>query len=188
MAGFFFFFKLSSRLRRVLCWLETLWHCLPPRVRHTFDELLESLGRDETYERILKETKEAESGWAHTHRLSQLMPSCGDPVKFRAFDFSDEDRIEVERGTLNVELGVGILYITCYGASSGSHEAACSSYLYLRVKSVVTIDSSVTIQANQFNQLVISPPILSNEPWSFHSLQVRHHQAVSSPLNPQTSL
>jgi hypothetical protein len=35
--------------------LEVLRHCLPPSVRHTLDELPETL--DETYERALKEIK-----------------------------------------------------------------------------------------------------------------------------------
>ena len=53
---------MSNRFRWVFCQLEVLRDCLPPSVRRTLKELPESL--DETYERILKEIKKPNRGYA----------------------------------------------------------------------------------------------------------------------------
>ena len=53
---------MSDRFRWVFCQLEVLRDCLPPSVRRTLKELPESL--DETYERILKEIKKPNTGYA----------------------------------------------------------------------------------------------------------------------------
>jgi hypothetical protein len=87
--------KMSSRFRWVFCQLENLRHCLPPSVRHTLDELPESL--DETYERVLKEIKKPNR--KHALRLLQCLVVAIRPLQVEelaevlAVDFSDDDEI-----------------------------------------------------------------------------------------------
>ena len=89
---FGYLFKLSSRFRWVFCQLEVLRHCLPPSVRHTLDELPESL--DETYERILKEIKKPNRG--HARRVLQCLVVAIRPLRVEelaevlAVDFRDD--------------------------------------------------------------------------------------------------
>ena len=89
---FVIFFKLSSRFRWVFCQLETLRYCLPPSVRHTLDELPETL--DETYERVLKEIKKPNR--AHALRLMQCLVVAIRPLRVQelaeilAVDFDEE--------------------------------------------------------------------------------------------------
>ena len=88
-------FKLSSRFRWIFCQLETLRHCLPPSVRHTLDELPESL--DETYERVLREIKKPNRD--HARRLLQCLVVAIRPLRVEelaevlAVDFDDEEGI-----------------------------------------------------------------------------------------------
>jgi Ankyrin repeats (3 copies)/Ankyrin repeats (many copies) len=88
-------FKLSNRFRWVFCQLEILRHCLPPSVRHTLDELPESL--DETYERVLREVKKPNRG--HARRLLQCLVVAIRPLRVEelaevlAVDFDDEEGI-----------------------------------------------------------------------------------------------
>ena len=88
-------FKLSNRFRWVFCQLEILRHCLPPSVRHTLDELPESL--DETYERVLREVKKPNRG--HARRLLQCLVVTIRPLRVEelaeilAVDFDDEEGI-----------------------------------------------------------------------------------------------
>ena len=87
--------KLSSRFRWVFCQLETLRHCLPPSVRHTLDELPETL--DETYGRVLKEIKKPNR--VHALRLLQCLVVAIRPLRVEelaevlAVDFDDEEGI-----------------------------------------------------------------------------------------------
>ena len=75
--------------------METLRHCLPPSVRHTLDELPESL--DETYERVLKEIKKPNR--EHARRLLQCLVVAIRPLhvseltEVLAVDFGDEEGI-----------------------------------------------------------------------------------------------
>jgi ankyrin repeat protein len=84
-----------NRFRWVFCQLETLRHCLPPSVRHTLDELPESL--DETYERVLKEIKKPNR--IHAHRLLQCLVVAIRPLSVEelaeilAVDFDDAEGI-----------------------------------------------------------------------------------------------
>jgi ankyrin repeat protein len=79
----------------VFCQLETLRHCLPPSIRHTLDELPESL--DETYERILKEIKKPNRDYAR--RLLQCLVVAIRPLRVEelaevlAVDFNNADEI-----------------------------------------------------------------------------------------------
>ena len=88
-------FKVSHRFRWIFCQLETLRHCLPSSVRHTLDELPESL--DETYERILKEIKKPNRH--HARRLLQCLGVATRPLRVEelaevlALDFDDADGI-----------------------------------------------------------------------------------------------
>ena len=85
--------KLSNRFRWVFCQLEILRHCLPPSVRHTLDELPETL--DETYERVLKEIKKPNR--VHALRLLQCLVVAIRPLRVEelaevlAVDFGDEE-------------------------------------------------------------------------------------------------
>src|SRR6266571_7753714 len=77
------------RFRWVFCRLDTLQHCLPSNVRHTLEELPESL--DETYERIVTDIKKANS--AHAYRMLQCLAvairplSVAELAELLAFDF-----------------------------------------------------------------------------------------------------
>jgi ankyrin repeat protein len=79
----------------VFCQLETLRHCLPPSVRHTLDELPESL--DETYECVLKEIKKPNRG--HVRRLLQCLVAAIWPLDMKelaevlAVDFDDAEGV-----------------------------------------------------------------------------------------------
>jgi ankyrin repeat protein len=85
----------SKRFRWVFCQLEILRHCLPPSVRHTLDELPESL--DETYERVLKEIKKPNRD--HARRLLQCLVVAVRPLKVKelaevlAVDFDDAEGV-----------------------------------------------------------------------------------------------
>ena len=57
--------------------MEVLRHCLPPSVRHTLDELPESL--DETYERVLKEIKKPNRD--HARRVLQCLVVAIRPLR-----------------------------------------------------------------------------------------------------------
>ena len=88
-------FKLFGRFRWVFCQLEVLRYCLPPSVRHTLDELPETL--DETYERVLKEIKKPSR--VHAIRLLQCLVVAIRPLRVEelaevlAVDFGDEERM-----------------------------------------------------------------------------------------------
>ena len=75
--------------------LETLRHCPPPSVKHTLDELPESL--DETYERVLKKIKKANRD--HAYRLLQCLVVAIRPLEVKelvevlAADFNDAEGI-----------------------------------------------------------------------------------------------
>src|SRR6266478_1411350 len=87
--------KLWNRFRWVFCQLECLRHCLPPSVRHTLDELPETL--DETYERVLKEIKKPNRD--HARRLLQCLVVAIRPLRVEelaevlAVDFDDAEGI-----------------------------------------------------------------------------------------------
>ena len=76
----------------MFCQLEILRHCFPPSVRLILEELPESL--DETYERILREIRKPNQGYAH--RLMQCLVAAVRPLRVDelaevlAFDFSVE--------------------------------------------------------------------------------------------------
>ena len=86
---------MSSRFRWIFCQLEVLRHCLPPSVRHTLDELPESL--DETYERVLKEIKKPNRD--HALRVLQCLVVAIRPLRVDelaevlAVNFDDEEGI-----------------------------------------------------------------------------------------------
>ena len=92
---FVLMFKLFGRFRWVYCQLEVLRYCLPPSVRHTLDELPETL--DETYERVLKEIKKPNR--VHAIRLLQCLVVAIRPLRVEelaevlAVDFGDEERM-----------------------------------------------------------------------------------------------
>jgi hypothetical protein len=73
----------------VFCQLDTLRHCLPSSVRHTLEQLPESL--DETYEQIVMDIKKANKGQAH--RMLQCIAvairplSVGELAELLAFEF-----------------------------------------------------------------------------------------------------
>ncbi|KAH9040448.1 hypothetical protein EDB85DRAFT_1886960 [Lactarius pseudohatsudake] len=69
--------KADGMFRWVFCQLEALRHCLAPSLRHTLEELPESL--DETYERILKEINKANQ--RHAHRLLQCLTVADRPLR-----------------------------------------------------------------------------------------------------------
>ena len=79
----------------MFCQLESLRHCFPPSVRHTLDELPESL--DETYERVLKDIKKQNRG--HARRLLQCLVVAIRPLRIDelaevlAVDFDDAEGI-----------------------------------------------------------------------------------------------
>ena len=87
--------KLLGRFRWVYCQLEVLRYCLPPSVRHTLDELPETL--DETYERVLKEIKKPNR--VHAIRLLQCLVVAIRPLRVDelaevlAIDFGNEEGI-----------------------------------------------------------------------------------------------
>src|SRR5712692_6467479 len=87
--------EIFNRFRWVFCQLETLQYCLPPSVRHTLDELPESL--DETYERVLKEIKKPNRD--HARRLLQCLVVAIRPLRVEelaevlAVDFDDGEGI-----------------------------------------------------------------------------------------------
>ena len=78
-----------DRFRWVFCQLETLRYCLPQSVRHTLNELPESL--DDTYERVMMEIKRANQ--SHTYRMLQCLTVAIRPLRVAelaellAFDF-----------------------------------------------------------------------------------------------------
>ena len=84
----------STRFRWVFCQLETLRQCLPGTVRHTIQELPESL--DLTYERVIKDILKANR--AHAHRLLQCLMVAIRPLyvdelaEVLAFDFDSAER------------------------------------------------------------------------------------------------
>ena len=86
-------FNLSSRFRWIFCQLEVLRYCLPPSVRHTLDELPETL--DETYERVLKEIRKPNR--VHALRLLQCLVVAIRPLRVEelaevlAVDFGAKD-------------------------------------------------------------------------------------------------
>jgi len=86
---------LSNRFRWVFCQLEVLRHCFPSSVRHTLNELPESL--DETYERVLKEIKKPNRHQAH--RILQCLIVAIRPLRVDelaevlAVDFDDPEGI-----------------------------------------------------------------------------------------------
>jgi hypothetical protein len=88
-------FKNLNRFRWAFCQLEALRHCLPPSVRHTLDELPESL--DETYERVLKEIKKPNRD--HARRLLQCLVVAIRPLRVEelaevlAVNFDDVERV-----------------------------------------------------------------------------------------------
>ena len=73
----------------MFCQLETLRQCLPQSVRHTLNELPESL--DETYERLMMEIKRANQ--VHAYRMLQCLAVAVRPLsvtelaELLAFDF-----------------------------------------------------------------------------------------------------
>ena len=73
----------------MFCQLDTLRHCLPSSVRHTLEQLPESL--DETYARILMDIKKANQGQAY--RMLQCLAvairplSVGELAELLAFEF-----------------------------------------------------------------------------------------------------
>jgi ankyrin repeat protein len=73
----------------VFCQLDTLRHCLPSSVRHTLEQLPESL--DETYERIVMDIKKANKGQAY--RMLQCLAvairplSVSELAELLAFEF-----------------------------------------------------------------------------------------------------
>jgi hypothetical protein len=73
----------------VFCQLETLRQCLPQSVRHTLNELPESL--DETYERLMMDIKRANQ--VHVYRMLQCLTvavrplSVAELAELLAFDF-----------------------------------------------------------------------------------------------------
>jgi ankyrin repeat protein len=75
-----------------VCQLEILRHCFPPSVRSILEELPDSL--DETYERILREIRKPNQGYAH--RLLQCLVVAARPLEVKelaevlAFDFNTE--------------------------------------------------------------------------------------------------
>ena len=87
--------EIFERFRWVFCQLESLRHCFPPSVRHTLDELPESL--DETYERVLKGIKKQNRGYAR--RLLQCLVVAIRPLRIEelaevlAIDFGDAEGI-----------------------------------------------------------------------------------------------
>jgi hypothetical protein len=74
----------------VYCQLELLRQCFPPSVRRILEELPDSL--DETYERILREIRKPNQGYAH--RLLQCLVVASRPLEVKelaevlAFDFN----------------------------------------------------------------------------------------------------
>jgi len=85
--------QFADRFRWVYCQLETLRHCLPPSVRRTLDELLESL--DGTYERVLREIKKPNRD--HALRLLECLVVAIRPLRVEelaevlAVDFKDAE-------------------------------------------------------------------------------------------------
>ncbi|KAH9044060.1 hypothetical protein EDB83DRAFT_1576213 [Lactarius deliciosus] len=81
--------KADGMFRWVFCQLETLRQCLPQSVRHTLNELPESL--DGTYERVMMEIKKTNQ--AHAYRLLQCLTVAARPLsvaelaELLAFDF-----------------------------------------------------------------------------------------------------
>ena len=84
----------------MFCQLEILRHCFPPSVRLILEELPESL--DETYERILREIRKPNQGYAH--RLMQCLVAAARPLRVKelaevlAFDFSVEGTPKLNPG------------------------------------------------------------------------------------------
>jgi hypothetical protein len=78
-----------TRFRWVFCQLETLRQCLPQSVKHTLNELPESL--DETYERLMMVIKRANQ--VHAYRMLQCLTvavrplSVAELAELLAFDF-----------------------------------------------------------------------------------------------------
>ena len=95
----FIIFTGPSRFRWAFCQLETLRHCLAPRVRHILKELPKTL--DETYERILKDIHEANRD--HAHRLLQCLTVAARPLRVAelaevlAVDFGTASRGETSK-------------------------------------------------------------------------------------------
>ena len=83
---------IQHRFRYVFCQLEVLRHCFPPSLRRVLQELPESL--DETYERILRDIRRPNQGYAR--RLLQCLVAAACPLRVEelaevlAFDFSVE--------------------------------------------------------------------------------------------------
>ncbi len=87
--------ELLNRFRWAFCQLECLRHCFPSSVRHTLDDLPESL--DETYERVLRAIKKQNRG--HARRLLQCLVVAIRPLRIDelaeilAVDFDDTEDI-----------------------------------------------------------------------------------------------
>ena len=86
---------LLNRFLWAFCQLETLRHRLPPSIRHTLDELPESL--EETYERVLKGIKKPNRD--HARRLLQCLVVAVRPLRVEelaellAVDFDDAEGV-----------------------------------------------------------------------------------------------
>ncbi|KAF8492386.1 hypothetical protein F5888DRAFT_911209 [Russula emetica] len=82
--------KADGMFRWVFCQLELLRQCFPPSVQRILEELPESL--DETYERILREIRKPNQGYAH--RLLRCLVVAVRPLRVEelaevlAFDFN----------------------------------------------------------------------------------------------------
>ena len=92
-------FTVVSRFIYAFRQLETLRHCLPPRVRHMLKELPQTL--DETYERILRDIDKA--NWDLAHRLLQCLTVAVRPLRIAelaevlAVDFGTASRGETSK-------------------------------------------------------------------------------------------
>jgi len=83
-------FQANCGFRWVYCQLLYLPRCLPGRIRHALDELLETL--DETYERALRDIEKA--NWELARHLLQCVAVASRPLRveelaqFLGFDFA----------------------------------------------------------------------------------------------------
>ncbi|KAH9000349.1 hypothetical protein EDB92DRAFT_1812706 [Lactarius akahatsu] len=127
--------KADGMFRWVFCQLEALRHCLAPSLRHTLEELPESL--DETYERILKEINKANQ--RHAHRLLQCLTVADRPL-----------RVEELAEVLAVDFNAGGVpkfnAAWCWEDQEEVVLSACSSLV-----SVITDNGSRVIQFSHFS-------------------------------------
>jgi len=104
----------------VFCQLELLRQCFPPSVRRILEELPDSL--DETYERILKEIRKPNQGYAH--RLLQCLVVAVRPLQV-------EELAEVLAFDFNAE-GIPKLNLGCrWGDQEEAVMSACSSLVMI---------------------------------------------------------